>query len=1082
MLCLSSLLAASCLADDLSHGIVADAVEKKESEEQGGAKSSAKESRHKPQVRRASNGSDIIPAATVDAHNFPSLATAFDTLRAAQLHIKFAVAEHGNVREFDAALKLLDTANRRQPRHSAAETDSNEEQRLQRRLTETLGSLQRETATMRLIASRTLFGRFPLIRTFGLKGEEDEEFQVETYSMPGEARRRAIRKALTQIAKSAVLDPVYAVVLVPGEGVEERTTSEFATLVDAQSPPAFAGVHDARLYLGPVRGELDPMPAWDAPDPAFGPVCRQFLKLVDREGASRSVMVVMVREFVTESADGYWVQAQHRSFSAATLKTAEEEPDDLEMDKSRVVEALARDRSDCRFTIVAGSVVLFIVSILIHGGLSTKLAPQPGGWQRWLAIPAAGFLIGLTLPPLIMLALGRWLPDPQTNAVMGAWWPSLAGALSLILPAGVFRLGAGSIGRYLPSFSCHGRWGISFVPVALGVSAAWLRPADYALGVSSLPLVAAIAVAAALLVYCFGRAIDLADQFPVAMTPVVLVLALGFGAGAFLASPWAMWGDAALAGIATALHTVIVRRREASPAEPEGSLAETPGRGVRRPRTIEQLRAALDAPIYQPPAEFERLKVSVERSGLSHSTWIGLVGPCAAGKSAAAKQLISELQASDKDLRILVGRCAEGSLPYQPFREALADLGVSAGLLAAGRSGAEVNNIFDRLADEFIPFWDFFSSRGDDGEEGSRSDVIAAITNALHTLAQQHRVVLFLDDIQWLDEGSIAVLKHLRQSFAPGREIGVIIIVASRDPQVLHDLELDEAIFSLTPPSPAEQVLILERSLGIENATARRLVSALGVLSQESGGMFWLLRAVRELATQDAFVVTSRGFALRRSHLQEGRLPVPVAMRAKLVESLRASGDNQSVLECAALLGERFRVSDLAECLEMDRLKLLEILRRLDRDLQLVRDLPFDQDCYAFSSAFLHEIVREELGVGGNRDGGQAQPSKLAREWHARIARVFERRSPRTPPLTFAIAQHYFEAGTAYASQALDHCLAATRLAQHKQMLREADRYRAMAEQSARLAHRTIDVAAESSIPSNSDSPPSARNRTAKAC
>lgn len=225
--------------------------------------------------------------------------------------------------------------------------------------------------------------------------------------------------------------------------------------------------------------------------------------------------------------------------------------------------------------------------------------------------------------------------------------------------------------------------------------------------------------------------------------------------------------------------------------------------------------------------------------------------------------------------------------------------------------------------------------------------------------------------------------------------------------------------------------------------------------------MFWLIRAVSQLVADKALEATPRGFALRSQFSKRGPLPVPAAMRAKLVESLRASGQYQPVMECAALLGEKFRVDDLAECLGMDRLKLLQILRHLEQDFQLVRDIPSDPEHYTFSSTFMHEIVRDELGSGGGGSGAPAPPSKIARELHARIAAVLERRTPRTANLAFAIAQHYFDAGQPHAPQAIEHCLAASGLARRKRAFVEARRYLAMAKQAANLAKQPLDLTEE---------------------
>ena len=60
-------------------------------------------------------------------------------------------------------------------------------------------------------------------------------------------------------------------------------------------------------------------------------------------------------------------------------------------------------------------------------------------------------------------------------------------------------------------------------------------------------------------------------------------------------------------------------------------------------------------------------------------------------------------------------------------------------------------------------------------------------------LTREQPVVLFIDDIQWIDDDSAAVLAHLRETFAPGSEHPLMIIVAARDPKTIEHLELKEA-------------------------------------------------------------------------------------------------------------------------------------------------------------------------------------------------------------------------------------------------------------------------------------------------
>src|SRR5579872_500631 len=369
-------------------------------------------------IRRESSGVDIVPGPLWD----PACSGPIErALKIAQVHIKFGVFEHGNVQAFDDATLFLDLAGKELVDSDCRRTVGPPQ---------TIESLRSETARMRRIAHRTVFGRFPLIRALDLNLEDEPESQVRFYRMPGEARRTAVREALTQIGKSASTMPLDVIVLVPGESGQDRQAAALSDLVDAESPSAFAKVPNLMLFLGMLREQLDPMPAWDSPDPAFDPVCRQFLKRISPANELRSLMIVMVREFTDESHDGYWVQAQQRTFEASSLEKAEDDSSKLENDKARIHETLAHDKSRFNLAIIAGIAALFLLSLCCHAALSIASASHFAGWQKWLVVPTSGFLMGMILMPLIMLTLQRWLPPPDTPVLSGGWWPCAAGALA----------------------------------------------------------------------------------------------------------------------------------------------------------------------------------------------------------------------------------------------------------------------------------------------------------------------------------------------------------------------------------------------------------------------------------------------------------------------------------------------------------------------------------------------------------------------------------------------------------------------------------------------------------------------------
>jgi hypothetical protein len=961
-------------------------------------------------------------------------------LRSAQVCIQFGIAGHGNVESFAAAEESLALAEKvvRSSKAGAPVALS------------VIETMRSHCLALQSHARQTLFGRFPLIREFGVDTEStDSDERVKSFSVAGAAEQAAIHAALSRAVKSAGSSPLSVVVGVPGAATKDADDCRFAELATSEARTLFAKFPAAKWFPVDWATSEQGLPEWDAPDPAFDPICRKVLKREPKGRLARSVMIVFLREWGGPQEGDYWVQAQQRLFEPAALEKAEDKPSKLEADKVVLSESLAHDRSGYTPMVLLGALALLFLAIVLHGREVARLSALSANWYQRLLVPVFGFGIGIGLPALIVAALERALPEPTSNALTSAWWPFVAGGLSLVLPAGVFRLLAGSGGRYVPAASCQGHWGISFVPVALGVAAAWLHPMWSALGwEGTLPIIP-LTLAAVGIAYVFGRAIDTVDEYPTVVVPLALIWAGLFGLGAFMGAAWLL--TLVAAGSLATLVLPGSLQRKADTLFAESSATQLTGSG-QRPKNLVELAAAIQAPLYQPPTEFARLQKAVGPLENEKICWLGISGPSAAGKTAAIIQLAHELRGKYRGAKILSGTCHEEPQPYQVFHDALAELGIAAGLASSQSHGGEVNTVIEKLADEFIPLWSYISDYESAGEgtEGVRGDLPVLVVGTLLKLAQVQPVVLCLDGAQWMDESSVAILQHLREHLPPGHDGAIAILVASRDPGTIERLSLGDAAVELPLPDQRAQMNILQTSLGIETQSAARLVEALGLMGQEPGGLSWLFRSVQTLVEEKAFQVTANGYRLEEKYMLGDRLPVPSSLRAKLAEAMKATGADRELLECAALLGERFRVDDVADVLKRDRLDVLRVLQRLEQEFKLVRDVPNHADRYAFSSSFLHRVVRDSLETPSPLNGGHATPSKIAAEIHARIAKMYEAREQKDSPATYAIARHYAQAGPKYARETLDYGLQAASVALKLGALGDARHFISLAETPAR--------------------------------
>ena len=134
--------------------------DKKEEKDKDSEKDKEPKEKKSPPIRTEAGGFDIIPGPhtiNLPAHNAAPVerasrtVAAYRTIETAQLQLKFAVTEHGNVQALDEARRSLDQAQvllaDADPKHGDPAV-------------ETVEALKHETMRLRREANNTLFGRF----------------------------------------------------------------------------------------------------------------------------------------------------------------------------------------------------------------------------------------------------------------------------------------------------------------------------------------------------------------------------------------------------------------------------------------------------------------------------------------------------------------------------------------------------------------------------------------------------------------------------------------------------------------------------------------------------------------------------------------------------------------------------------------------------------------------------------------------------------------------------------------------------------------------------------------------------------
>ncbi|MEB3331667.1 MAG: AAA family ATPase [Synechococcaceae cyanobacterium] len=272
-------------------------------------------------------------------------------------------------------------------------------------------------------------------------------------------------------------------------------------------------------------------------------------------------------------------------------------------------------------------------------------------------------------------------------------------------------------------------------------------------------------------------------------------------------------------------------------------------------------------------------------------------------------------------------------------------------------------------------------------------------TQFLRSLAEARPTLVVLDDIQWLDETSLAFLHYAFRLLSPGLPIRFACAARSRElegnppaDRLVQALTLERRalVLRLTTLSEAETTALVEAAGGGEGSAH--------IATGSGGNPLFALEMARADAEPDAPAPETL------AHLIQGRL-------RDLEES------TQELLRWAAALGHRFSPATLALVADCPIHRLLAAVDQLERH-GIIRGVESGDGEAAYD--FAHDVVRQVA----------YEQCSLPRRrlLHSHIAEALERLVPANPALITEVAHHADlgidpeRAGDA-CLRAADHCL-----------------------------------------------------------
>ena len=343
-----------------------------------------------------------------------------------------------------------------------------------------------------------------------------------------------------------------------------------------------------------------------------------------------------------------------------------------------------------------------------------------------------------------------------------------------------------------------------------------------------------------------------------------------------------------------------------------------------------------------------------------------LEGEAGIGKTRLATEFLQWTAVQGGD--ILQGKAFEtgGRLPYQPLVDALRprlerenapeDLLSDIWLAELSRLLPELR---DRYPDLPLPLGD---------EATARTRLMAAISQLGQVLAQHKKpLILFMDDLQWVDAATLDILRHSCSVWAQ-KQLPMLLLLAWRggDPSLvdwLTGLSREVVVQRLTVgPISAVDIEQLLRQSGITHPAL-----ATWLYTQTSGQPFYLVETLKELIARD--VLHWRGGQLDSRGVddwlvQQADAPLLPDNVHQLIQSRlhRLTPEANALLIAAAVLGQNSSYQQLCQVAGLGEMALLTGLEELVNGRFLLETARPTRP-YAIAHDKIREVVYAGAGV-----------------------------------------------------------------------------------------------------------------------
>ena len=527
--------------------------------------------------------------------------------------------------------------------------------------------------------------------------------------------------------------------------------------------------------------------------------------------------------------------------------------------------------------------ILTIHLLLLLIALGFVYRMENSATSRTYAATLLFFLFGRVFPILVVPTVMSFKPDGDIHVLYGLWWIIVAGIAILVLPVYAIKMFYGKVVDYLPLPNIEGKGREVGVAVASGILAFLSVPYVFGFG-STLTLVnllsfATFSFAILLSGYVTGKVLDdndkLEEKYIVvfAITSALLMAAFLHGDSFYLVLSSLFTIAAGL--IVLYLHNRTMKQQIQNMEELPVEVSKSDGALCENIQSKDLIELVQNPP-YQKFDYFHTALESASSLMDGKTGYCVLKGNAGAGKTATAKMLIHSvaLQQEEKGAPVLFlsGTCEKRDgqeVPYESFYELL-DSTLDMDLFGRREKDEKIDNAI-KLASRFMmgPVASFLAS-GDGGTQNafSKNDIFIFVKRKLLELSRNNPLILFIDDLQWIDSASRELLAYLMKEFPSGSDHPILFLFTARDTvegnAKIKELELEANAISIGLIDKTEQRELLENSFCLAPSSSRWITEWAAEQNDNRIYPYILVDAVGNLARNGQFEIDETRFTLKK--------------------------------------------------------------------------------------------------------------------------------------------------------------------------------------------------------------------------